>query len=98
MLLELDAVRLFVLSADLGSLTADQARALVRSGITPVGANTVDEPLRLAVLPEHWTGWTGRPGLKSWPSGTVSCRSGACSSTPSRSVPHRGWCCSATFS
>ena len=49
--------------ADLGGLTADEASGLVRAGVTPVGENVVDEPIRLAVLPEHWTGWVGRPGM-----------------------------------
>jgi hypothetical protein len=26
----------------------------------PGGANVVDEPVRLAILPELWTGWVGR--------------------------------------
>ena len=26
-------------------------------------ANIIDQPVRLALLPEHWTGWVGRrPG------------------------------------
>ena len=25
--------------------------------------NLVDEPVRIALLPEHWTGWVGRPGI-----------------------------------
>ena len=49
--------------ADLGGLSAAGAAGLVRAGIPPVGENTVDTPIRLAVLPEHWTGWVGRPGL-----------------------------------
>jgi alpha-galactosidase len=49
--------------ADLGTLEVGDAEALVRSNIDPGGANIVDEPVRLAILPEHWTGWVGRPGL-----------------------------------
>jgi alpha-galactosidase len=39
------------------------AAALIISNIDPGGPNVVDEPVRLALLPEHWTGWMGRPGL-----------------------------------
>jgi alpha-galactosidase len=49
--------------ADLGTLEADDVDALILSNIEPGGANVVDEPVRLAMLPEHWTGWVGRPGL-----------------------------------
>ncbi len=48
---------------DLGELTAADAAALVSAGVHPIVANIVDEPLRLAMLPEHHTGWVGRPGL-----------------------------------
>ncbi len=50
--------------ADLGRSTAggrDQDRRL--SGIDAIAANVVDEPVRVALLPEHWTGWVGRPGI-----------------------------------
>ena len=50
--------------ADLGALTDDDVLTLVRGGENPVTVNLVDEPVRLAVLPEHWTGWVGRPGLR----------------------------------
>ena len=49
--------------ADLGTLELADAEALILSNIDPGGPNLVDEPVRLAVLPEHWTGWVGRPGL-----------------------------------
>jgi alpha-galactosidase len=49
--------------ADLGPLELADAEALILSNIDPAGPNLVDEPIRLAVLPEHWTGWAGRPGL-----------------------------------
>jgi alpha-galactosidase len=49
--------------ADLGTLDQADAAALIISTIDPGGANVVDEPVRLAMLPEHWTGWVGRPGL-----------------------------------
>ncbi|MFT4297356.1 MAG: alpha-galactosidase [Micropruina sp.] len=49
--------------ADLGPLTSDDVRALIRGGVQPVVSNLVDEPIRVAVLPEHWTGWVGRPGV-----------------------------------
>jgi alpha-galactosidase len=49
--------------ADLGTLEPADAEALIFSNIDPNGPNIVDEPVRLAILPEHWTGWVGRPGL-----------------------------------
>jgi alpha-galactosidase len=48
---------------DLGALELADAQALIVSNIDPGGPNIVDEPIRLAILPEHWTGWVGRPGL-----------------------------------
>jgi alpha-galactosidase len=49
--------------ADLGEVSPQDAESLLLSGIYPMAANVVDEPVRVAVLPEHWTGWVGRPGL-----------------------------------
>ena len=49
--------------ADLGELELSDFEALILSNIDPGGANIVDQPIRLAMLPEHWTGWVGRPGL-----------------------------------
>ncbi|MDN5761913.1 MAG: alpha-galactosidase [Microlunatus sp.] len=49
--------------ADLGDQSSADAAATVRAGVFPATNNTIDEPVRLAVLPEHWTGWLGRPGL-----------------------------------
>ena len=49
--------------ADLGTLDQADAETLIISAIDPGGPNVVDEPVRLAILPEHWTGWVGRPGL-----------------------------------
>jgi alpha-galactosidase len=49
--------------ADLGRLTEEQARAISSAQQPVVGWNQVDVPIRLAVLPEHHTGWVGRPGL-----------------------------------
>ena len=49
--------------ADIGQLDESSARDLVRAGVNPVTVNLVDEPVTIAVLPEHWTGWVGRPGI-----------------------------------
>lgn len=48
---------------DLGDLSAADATAIARAAVFPSAANITDDPVRLAVLPEHWTGWLGRPGL-----------------------------------
>ena len=55
--------------ADLGDLRADDLSAMVLTGIAPIVVNVVDEPVRLALLPEHHTGWVGRPGLSGSRSG-----------------------------
>jgi alpha-galactosidase len=49
--------------ADLGALELADVETLILSNIDPGGPNVVDKPVRLAILPEHWTGWVGRPGL-----------------------------------
>jgi alpha-galactosidase len=49
--------------ADVGPLELVDLEALILSNVDPGGPNAVDEPVRLAMLPEHWTGWVGRPGL-----------------------------------
>ena len=46
-----------------GVLTGEVARAVAVSGLQPIGENCVDDQVRVAVLPESWTGWVGRPGL-----------------------------------
>src|SRR5688572_20775676 len=48
---------------DLGDHAHSDAAALIEAGVPPVGPNLVDEPIRLSLLPEHWTGWVGRPGI-----------------------------------
>ena len=49
--------------ADIGELDRSEARDLLRAGVNPVMANVVDEPVKVTLLPEHWRGWVGRPGL-----------------------------------
>jgi alpha-galactosidase len=55
--------------ADLGELSAADVRALARASEFPGAPNIIDDHVRLAVLPEHWTGWLGRPGLSGSRSG-----------------------------
>ena len=55
--------------ADLGELTVADVAAMVRTGVHSIVANIVDEPVRVAVVPEHHTGWLGRPGLSGSRSG-----------------------------
>lgn len=50
--------------ADPGDLTEADVRTLVRASGPAAGSQLADEPMRLSVLPEHWTGWVGRPGLR----------------------------------
>ena len=49
--------------AALGQLSTEDLEALVVSGLEPVVSNAVDEPIRLAVLPEPHAGWSGKPGI-----------------------------------
>ncbi len=49
--------------ADLGELTGADVATLARAGVHPIAANIVDEPVRVGMLPEHHTGWVGRPGI-----------------------------------
>src|SRR3982750_1382277 len=49
---------------ELPALDEAQAAA-IGSAVPPVaGSNNLEPPPRLAMLPEHHTGWTGRPGLR----------------------------------
>lgn len=49
--------------AALGTVTLADAEALVRANVEPLAGNNVDDPIRLAILPEHHTGWVGKPGV-----------------------------------
>ena len=49
--------------AALPEMDPGQLDALVRAGVPVIGSNNVDSAPRVALLPEHRTGWTGRPGL-----------------------------------
>jgi len=55
--------------ADLGELTLADVHAMALGGVHPIVPNQIDEPVRLAVVPELWTGWLGRPGLSGSRSG-----------------------------
>ena len=57
--------------ARVADLSAADAAVLVRAGIVPAAPNSVDDPMRLAVLPEHWSGWVGRPGVSGSRSGVA---------------------------
>ncbi|ANJ27993.1 alpha-galactosidase [Agromyces aureus] len=49
--------------ADSGALDPSAYRALLETGVLPVGASEVDVPVRISILPEHARGWMGRPGV-----------------------------------
>ncbi|MEP6799537.1 MAG: alpha-galactosidase [Lapillicoccus sp.] len=51
--------------AELLGLEADDVQALVSASIPLIGNNNIDLPVRVSVLPEHSTGWMGRPGLRA---------------------------------
>jgi alpha-galactosidase len=48
---------------ELPLLDAEQATALIRAAEPVAGSNNLSPPPRVAILPEHATGWVGRPGL-----------------------------------
>ena len=56
---------------DLGDLSLAEVASLVEAGSTHEESNLVAEPVRVALLPEHWTGWVGRPGLSGSRSGAA---------------------------
>lgn len=47
----------------LPSMDAAEAAALAVAAVPVIGSNNPDVAPRVAVLPEHHTGWSGRPGL-----------------------------------
>ena len=55
--------------ADLGTPSLEEVQQVALAGVHPIVSNIVDEPVRVAILPEHWTGWVGRPGLSGDRSG-----------------------------
>lgn len=48
---------------DTGALTDAELSSLGRVTSAPNAANGLDEPRRVAILPEAWSGWAGTPGL-----------------------------------
>ncbi|MFF5081528.1 alpha-galactosidase [Actinoplanes sp. NPDC000266] len=54
---------------ELPALDGAQLAALLRAREPVAGTNNIDPVPRVAVLPEHRTGWTGRPGLSGSASG-----------------------------
>ncbi len=55
---------------DLGELTADEPAALTAAGVPAAVPNDLDAPTPYgALLPEHSSGWNGRPGLAGSRSG-----------------------------
>ena len=55
---------------DLGDLTAEELAALVVAGTPGTVPNDLDDPTPYgALLPEHSSGWNGRPGLTGSRSG-----------------------------
>jgi alpha-galactosidase len=49
--------------AELPALDETQLTSLCDAVVPVVGSNNVEYPPRAAILPEHHTGWTGRPGI-----------------------------------
>ena len=57
--------------AELPALGDGDAVALAESVAPVLAPSSIDEPSLVSLLPEHWTGWTGRPGLSGSRSGTA---------------------------
>ena len=47
----------------LGSQSLDDVRTIAVAAAEPAAGNVVDQPVRLALLPEHHAGWQGKPGV-----------------------------------
>ncbi len=48
---------------DLGEQSGEDFAGLATAALPPTAPNLVDDPQTLSILPEHWTGWVGRPGI-----------------------------------
>lgn len=77
--------------APLPAMGADQAFALIDAAVPVIGSNSQDVPLRVAVLPEHHRGWTGRPGLSGSRSGREWSPAFRVTSVLMDGVPVRGY-------
>ncbi|MEI2777817.1 MAG: alpha-galactosidase [Tetrasphaera sp.] len=53
----------------LDDLDVRQASTIRSADFPPIGPNSVDVPVRISVLPEHHTGYIGRPGVSGSRSG-----------------------------
>jgi alpha-galactosidase len=51
---------------DLGDLTDGDLAALAGAAVPAVPPSSLDEPLRLSLLPALDQGWSGRPGIAGW--------------------------------
>ena len=51
---------------DLGELSDDDLAALAAAAVPAVPPSSLDDPLRLSLLPTVDQGWTGRPGIEGW--------------------------------
>lgn len=49
---------------DMAPLGVEDLAHMHLASVNPVGPNQMDLPVRVSVLPEQWTGWAGRPGLR----------------------------------
>jgi alpha-galactosidase len=56
---------------ELPGLDAAQAGAVLRAAVPVLGSNSLDVPTRVAVLPSHAAGWTGRPGISGSAAGAA---------------------------
>ncbi|WP_375426015.1 alpha-galactosidase [uncultured Friedmanniella sp.] len=56
---------------DLGPQSLSEVAALVVGGYTQAENNQISADIRVALLPEHWTGWVGRPGVSGSRAGTA---------------------------
>ncbi|TIH40406.1 alpha-galactosidase [Subtercola vilae] len=73
----------------LGSLTSEDARALSDALVEPASGNVVDQPVRLALLPELHAGWEGKPGVAGHRDGTDWSPKFAVTSIEFTTEPHR---------
>jgi alpha-galactosidase len=57
--------------ASLGAQNLADVSALGLAAVEPQAGNIVDEPVRVAIVPEHHAGWQGKPGVSGHRDGTA---------------------------
>lgn len=76
--------------SDIGDLSQNDVAAMALTSVNPTGLNQIDLPVRVAILPEQWTGWMGRPGVRGSRQGRAWSPRFTTTSIVVDGVPHPG--------